>query len=194
MAEARVGRAPIIFLVIAALVVGLFALSYLVSALLGLPSYPSMPIEVRLVGGAIVLAGLSTMGWVFRYRKPTDVMVSTYVTFAKLFKGIPVAERAGRTEPLLVGGPQKYVRNPLYFGVVVMVLGWAFLTGYSFVFVTTAGLLLWFGLVLIPFEERELYALFGEQWKKYSEETPMLIPFTKRKKRVGTLAAVVRSR
>jgi len=190
MAEADVGRAPIIFLAIAALVVGLFALSFLISTLLGFPFALGLPIEVRLAGSAIVLVGLVMMGWVFGYRKPADVMISTYVTFMKLFKGTPVAEMAGRTEPLLVGGPQRYVRNPLYFGIVVMVLGWAALTGYSFVFIATVALLLWFGLVLIPFEERELYALFGEQWKKYSDETPMLIPFTKRRKGVRPPSAV----
>ena len=183
MAETNVGRAPVIFLVIVVLVGGLFALSLLISTLLALPFSLGLPIEVRLVGGAIVLAGLAMMGWVFRYRKPTDMMVSTYVTFVKLFTRTPVAERAERTEPLIVGGPQKYVRNPLYFGIVVMVLGWAVLMGNSFVFVATVFLLLWFGLVLIPFEERELQALFGEEWKRYSETTPMLIPFTKTRKR-----------
>jgi len=183
MAETKVGKAPIIFLVIAVLVGGLFVLSFLISTLLGLPFSLGLPIEVRLVGGAIVIAGLAMMGWVFRYRRPADMMVSTYVTFVKLFKGTPVAERAGRTEPLIVGGPQKYVRNPLYFGIVVMVLGWAVLTGNSFVFIATVLLLLWFGVVLIPFEEREMRALFGEAWKSYSDVTPTLIPFTKRRKR-----------
>ena len=188
MAETNVGRAPIIFLVIAALIVGLFALAFLISTLLGLPYSLGLPIEVRLVGSAVVLVGLAMIGWVFRCRKPTNVMVSTYITFMKLFEGTPVAEKAGRTEPLVVGGPQKYVRNPLYFGIVVMVLGWAVLTGYSFVFIATVVLLLWFGLVLIPFEERELRALFGKEWRRYSEVTPMLIPFTKRRKK-RTVAA-----
>jgi uncharacterized membrane protein len=183
MAETSVGKAPIVFLVIAVLVGGLFALSFLVSTLLGLPFSLGPPIGVRLVGGAIVVAGLAMMGWVFRYRRPTVMMISTYVTFVKLFKGTPAAARAGRTEPLMVGGPQRYVRNPLYFGIVVMVLGWAVLTGNSFVFIATVFLLLWFGLVLIPFEERELQALFGDEWRRYSEMTPMLVPFTKRKKK-----------
>jgi len=183
MAETNVERAPIIFLVIAVLVGGVFALSFLVSTILGLPFSLGLPIEVRLIGGALILAGLVMTGWVFRCRKPTDMMVSTYVTFVKLFRGTPVAERAGRTEPLVLGGPQKYVRNPLYFGIVVMVLGWAVLTGNSFVFIATVFLLLWFGLVLIPFEEREMQALFGEEWKRYSEMTPVLIPFTKRRRK-----------
>ena len=183
MGETDAGRAPVIFLVIATLIAGLFALAFLVSLLLGFPFFLGLPVAVRFAGGAMVLGGLALMGWVFWYRRPTDMMVSTYVTFRKLFRGTPAAERGGRTEPLVVGGPQKYVRNPLYLGIVVMALGWAFLTAYSFVFVAMVALMLWFGLVLIPFEERELAALFGDEWRRYSDETPMLIPFTRRRKK-----------
>jgi protein-S-isoprenylcysteine O-methyltransferase Ste14 len=83
----------------------------------------------------------------------------------------------------VVSGPQRYTRNPLYFGVIVMVFGWALYGGYSFVYVAVLVLLVWFGSILIPFEERELHALFGEDWVKYSQETPMLVPFTKRRRR-----------
>jgi protein-S-isoprenylcysteine O-methyltransferase Ste14 len=123
------------------------------------------------------------IAWTFSNRNPAHVIVSTYVTLTKPLKRIPAEERAGRSEPLIVSGPQKYTRNPLYFGVVVMVLGWAILTAISFLFVATVVLLLWFGLILIPFEERELHALFGDEWVRYSRETPMLFPFTKRKQR-----------
>ena len=131
----------------------------------------------------MALTGLAMMAWVFRTRKPANVIVSTYFTLAKLLGRIPLAEPGGRTESLVVSGPQKYVRNPLYFGVVVMTLGFAILGGYTFVFIATIIILLWFSLVLIPFEERELRVLFGDQWKRYSEETPMLFPFTKRRRR-----------
>jgi protein-S-isoprenylcysteine O-methyltransferase Ste14 len=184
MSEPSVGRAAAVaFPIIVIVVLILFGVSYLISTLFGFPFSLGLPVAVRVVGGFVMLAGLSVMGWVFSYRSPANVIVSTYVTFAKLFRRVPMAEKAGRTEPLVVGGPQKYVRSPLYFGVVVMVLGWAMLTAYTFVFVATVVILLWFGLVLIPFEERELQALFGEEWKRYSDQTPMLIPFTKREKR-----------
>jgi protein-S-isoprenylcysteine O-methyltransferase Ste14 len=182
--KATTGRAaavavPLIIVVVSAL----FAVSYLLSTVLGLPFSLSLPTVVRVLGGALVLAGLAEMVWVFWHRSPVSVVVSTYVTFTKLFRRVPISEKAGRTEPLVVSGPQKYTRNPLYFGIIVMVLGWALLGAYTFVFVATAVLLLWFSLFLIPFEERELCALFGEQWTRYSEETPMLVPFTKRKRR-----------
>jgi len=108
------------------------------------------------------------------------------VTLAKAVRRIPSAEKAGRTEPLIISGPQRYTRNPLYFGVIVMVFGLAVLTTLGFLFVMTVVVLLWFSLVIIPFEERELRALFGDEWTRYSEDTPMLIPFTKRKKNAGS--------
>jgi len=173
--------AAIGFPLIAMLVIALFGLSYLISAALGLPFSLGLPTAVRVIGGVIVVAGLALMGWVFIHRKPGSVIVSTYITFTKLLGRLPVADKAGRTEPLVVSGPQKYVRSPLYLGVVVMVLGWAAFSSNTFVFVATVALLLWFGLILIPFEERELEVLFGEEWERYVRETPMLIPFTKRK-------------
>lgn len=184
MAEVRVGKAVAVGApIIACIILILFAISFLVSTLLGLPFSLGLPIPIRAVGSAVLLGGLAIMGWLLRYRRPSTVIVSTYVTLTKLFKRTPLAQRSGRTEPLVVEGPQRYVRNPLYFGVVVMILGWALLTAYSFLFVATLVLFLWFRLFLIPFEEKELHALFGEQYRAYSDETPAMIPFTKRRRR-----------
>ena len=168
--------------IIVLLLLGFFGAAYLLSAALGLPQSLGLPTAVRVGGGILVVAGTTLAAWMFASRKPSDVVVSTYITFSKLFKRVSFAERAGRTEPLVVSGPQKYVRSPLYLGVIVMVLGWAVLSTSTFVFLGTLILLFWFGAVLIPFEEKELKTLFGDEWVGYAEGTPMLIPFTKRKK------------
>jgi protein-S-isoprenylcysteine O-methyltransferase Ste14 len=42
---------------------------------------------------------------------------------------------------------------------------------------------LWFNFVVASFEEKELKAIFGEQYEKYSKEVPKIIPFTKRRKK-----------
>jgi protein-S-isoprenylcysteine O-methyltransferase Ste14 len=160
----------------------LFGASYLVTTLFGAPSSLGLPAWARVLGAALVVVGLVAAGWVFVYRTPASMIVSTYITFRKLFLGAPVAESLGRTEPLVVVGPQKYVRHPLYSGVITMTFGWALFGGLTFVLVGAVGLLLWFWLVLIPFEERELEALFGEQYVRYKEDVPMLVPFTKRKR------------
>lgn len=165
-----------------ALVAGLFALSYLISVLLGLPSSFALPPPVTLLGGAVFVAGLAMAVWTFTVRRPDQMILSTYATIAKALRRAPGAGMAGRTEPLVVRGPQRYTRNPLYFGVVLAVLGWGVFAASPSLLVAALVFLVWFVLVLIPYEERELKALFGEEWVKYSDETPMLVPFTKRKK------------
>lgn len=185
MAEVNIGKAVAVGAPVIALVIGaLFTVSYLISTLLGFPFSLGLPIPVRVAGAAVVLVGLAIMGWLFSYRGPSSVIVSTYVTLTKLFRRTPLDQRSGRTEPLVVEGPQSYTRNPLYFGVVVMVLGWALLAAYTFLFVATLIVFLWFRFFLIPFEEKELHALFGDQWKTYADATPTMIPFTKRRRRL----------
>lgn len=153
--------------------------------MLGLPSGLGIPLWVRVLGAPIIAAGLGFIGWAFALRGPGNLIASTYITLTKFATRKPLEAKAGREEPLVVAGPYRYVRSPLYFGVVVMVLGLGFLTAYSFVFVTALVVFLWFRLVLTPFEEKELRALFGTQWDRYAEEVPMMIPFTKRDRKQG---------
>ncbi len=181
MASPSVARAaavagPTILLLLGAL----FALAYLITMALGLPTSLGLPAGVQILGGVLVVVGLVVAGWIFLYRSPAAMIVSTYITFTKLFGRAPVSEPLGRTEPLVVVGPQRYVRHPLYLGVIVMVFGWALFGGYTFVLVGAVAVLLWFWL-LIPFEEKELKALFGDEYTRYMEAVPMLVPFTKRK-------------
>jgi protein-S-isoprenylcysteine O-methyltransferase Ste14 len=184
LAEANLGKAVAVAAsTIVLIIVTLFAISFFLSALLDLPLSLGLPLAVRVVGGAVLLTGLVLAGWVLRYRSPADMVVSTYVTFTKLFKRAAIADFSGRTEPLVVNGPQKYVRHPLYLGVIVMTFGWALLGAFTFVLVASIAVLLWFRLVLIPFEERELRALFGDQYTRYMDNVPMLVPFAKRVRR-----------
>lgn len=184
MAEVKVGRAAAFTIPMVTLfVLAVLGASYLIAAMLGLPFSIDLPVVVRAFGGVVLAAGFAVMVWLFENRGASNVIVSTYVSFVKSFRRTPLAESSGRTEAFVVGGPQKYVRHPLYFGVVVMVIGWALLTARTFVFISTVIFLAWFRLVVIPFEERELRALFGEEYRRYAEETPTFVPFTKRRRR-----------
>jgi protein-S-isoprenylcysteine O-methyltransferase Ste14 len=174
--------AAVAFPTIALVILALFGASYAVTVVLGLPQTLALPMPVRVTGGAIVIAGLALMAWLFSHRGPSAVIVSTYVTFTKMFRRTPIAEPSGRTEPLVVTGPQRYVRHPLYAGVVVMTLGWAMVSSLTFVMVATVVVFLWFRLLLIPFEEKELRALFGDEYRKYCDQVPTMVPFTKRRK------------
>ena len=93
-----------------------------------------------------------------------------------------MGDSEGRTESLVVQGPYKHVRHPLYLGVVSLIAGWSLLLDYTFLLLSAIFMFLWFNFVVAPFEERELKAMFGEDYEQYSKEVPKMIPFTKRKK------------
>jgi steroid 5-alpha reductase family enzyme len=171
--------------VIGAIVSVLFWLSSLITTLLGLPPSLNLQPVLRMVGWAIFVTGIVVALWLFRYRSPTTMIVSTYFTFVKIFTRAPVSRLGGRTEPLIVDGPQKYVRHPLYLAAVTTFFGWALITNSMSSLIGVAFMILWFMLVQIPFEERELRALFGDQYVRYSNEVSMLIPFSKSRSKDG---------
>ena len=151
--------------------------------IIGIPFSFGFALPVRLVGVPVLTSGLLLIGWLFRYRKPVEVLVSTYVTLSKARGGAPLNEPAGRTEPLIVQGPYRYLRHPLYLGVVTMVSGCWLLLDCSFLLFSAILLLLWFNFVVAHFEEKELRAIFGEQYERYSKEVPRMIPFAKRRRK-----------
>jgi hypothetical protein len=75
------------------------ALGYLLARAIGLPLRLDLPTSLRLVGGVVLIAGCGLLGWLFRYRSPMAVLVSTYLTFAKTVRGVSASEPTGRTEP-----------------------------------------------------------------------------------------------
>lgn len=161
---------------VAGLVGGLYALSAVIAWLAGLPWDLGLPWPLRLVGAPLVVLGGAVMVWVFRFRGPSDVLASTYATLLKLLRRLPVTAPGGRTETLVVAGPYRYVRHPLYSGVLALVFGIAFLVDHPFAWLGAAALFLWFEFVLTPFEERELVVLFGTPYETYMAVTPRFLP------------------
>jgi protein-S-isoprenylcysteine O-methyltransferase Ste14 len=158
-----------------------FALAYLVTIWFRIPEEFGFPLSVRFIGLLLLLSGFVLFGWLFRYRRPVDILISTYVTFSKTARGrASLEEQASRTEPLVVDGPYRYVRHPLYSDVVLLLLGWWLLLDYTFLFVSALFLLVWFSCVVTRFEERELKVLFGNDYEEYARRVPRIIPFTSR--------------
>lgn len=162
---------------IAGLVGGLYALCILATWLARLPWDVGIPWPLRVPGAPLLALGLAMAGWAVRFRGLTEVLDSTYVTLRKLLRRLPVAAQGGRTEPLVVAGPYRYVRHPLYSGVIALVFGIALLTDRTFAWLGAAAVFLWFEFVLAPFEERELVALFGPPYTEYMAVTPRFLPW-----------------
>jgi protein-S-isoprenylcysteine O-methyltransferase Ste14 len=169
--------------VVISVLASFLTLGYLITTVFAMPFSFDFTLPVRLVGLSVLVLGFLFFAWFFKYRKPIDVLISTYVTILKVRKGAVLKKPKGRTEPLVIKGPYKFVRHPLYFGVVLLVLGWWLLLDYSFLLISSILLLLWFNFVVGPFEEKELKAMFGKQYEQYSKKIPQIIPFIKHHKK-----------
>jgi protein-S-isoprenylcysteine O-methyltransferase Ste14 len=151
-------------------VVGLFVVTAL-----GIAKHLQMPPSVRVVGIGTLALGFAFMAWIFRYRSPVEIVTSTYETMRNAGRPLAAQRTSARTEPLVVLGPHRHVRHPLYFAVVVLFVGWWLLLGYTVLVIMAILFLIWFRMVVIRFEERELRMLFAD-YDAYSKAVPTLFP------------------
>jgi protein-S-isoprenylcysteine O-methyltransferase Ste14 len=85
-------------------------------------------------------------------------------------------------QKLLTPGPYAYSRNPMYLFELLFWLGWALFYGSIPVLI---GCLLWFTVfhfVIVPGEERDLEARFGEAYRAYKASVPRWLKIPGRKK------------
>lgn len=72
-----------------------------------------------------------------------------------------------RAAALVMSGPFRFSRNPMYLGIVMMLLGIALWLGSWPMFIAPLGFFMFMSLVRIPYEERALRDLFGEAYVSY---------------------------
>ena len=173
-------QALIVVPLIISVLAGAFGvLGYFIGIAFGVPSRLCLPPALRGVGVVVLALGFLFMGWVFHYRKPAEILLSTYVTMRKFIRRTRPGDASARTEPLVLQGPQRHVRHPLYFADVVLLLGWWLVLDYTFLLFMAFLFFLWFNLVVIRFEEKELRALYGEQYETYAKTVPRFFPSLK---------------
>lgn len=117
----------------------------------------SAPLALRLAGIPLVLAGAL-------------VLVESFVRFVREGRGTPAP--VAPTEKLVVGGPYRWVRNPMYLAVGAAIAGQALLLAQ---WVLVAYLVL-FALAVVAFvklhEEPALRARYGDQYDAYRAAVP----------------------
>jgi protein-S-isoprenylcysteine O-methyltransferase Ste14 len=62
---------------------------------------------------------------------------------------------------------------------VVLLFGWWLVLAYTFLLFMAFFFFLWFNLVVIRFEEKELRALYGKQYETYAKTVPRFFPSLK---------------
>ena len=138
--------------------------------------------DVQDPNGRAVLLALFAFGWLL-------VLVSTFlINHFDLFglRQIWLQLRGRPYTALKFGtpGPYKLVRHPLY-------VGWFFafwatpvmtVTHLLFAVMTTAYI-----LIAIQLEERDLIDALGDDYRRYRERVPMVVPFLKRSRATGAM-------
>lgn len=79
---------------------------------------------------------------------------------------------------LRIEGVHRLVRHPLYLGTFAALWGLFFLLPLGSVLVSNVVITL-YTLLAIPFEERKLIIEFGEDYVRYRQRVPMILPFWK---------------
>ena len=103
-----------------------------------------------------------------------EVACRKYLNF-KVLAGLPEVAPDRLESRLLDEGIYARVRHPRYLAVVLGVLGWALVSGYTGAIGVSLGMIPLLYLVTI-FEERELVERFGDEYRRYRERVPRLIP------------------
>ena len=118
------------------------------------------------------LIWLSPIGYILI---PTG-LVLLYLAF-KAFDGAEFLGLKKEKKPELVfSGMYKYVRHPLYFATILLILGLFLLVPTQKMLLV---LLISYSYILIGFrlEERKLVAVFGDEYQAYQKKVKALIPY-----------------
>lgn len=94
--------------------------------------------------------------------------------FASFGRGTPAPIDAPKK--LVIRGLYRYMRNPMYVGVLTVILGWAVLFQSAILFLYAMAVGLCFHLFIIFYEERHLRRMFGNEYRDYCERVGRWIP------------------
>jgi protein-S-isoprenylcysteine O-methyltransferase Ste14 len=126
------------------------------------PRPPPFGLEsARIVGIALVALGLS-------------VLLECFARFALRGRGTPAP--IAPTASLVVSGLYRYVRNPMYWGVLTTVLGQALLFGSVALLEYAVALWIVFHAFVVGYEERALRRQFGDSYDAYRKNVRRWLP------------------
>ncbi|MDR1645529.1 MAG: isoprenylcysteine carboxylmethyltransferase family protein [Tannerellaceae bacterium] len=121
----------------------------------------ALPDVVRMAGFVI---GAYSMWWFYRIHRTLGDNWS------------PILE-IRREHTLIIGGPYRYVRHPMYSDMILWMVSFALITANWFYALTISAGLAIMLTFRIPDEERLMTERFGDRYRAYMKRTKRLIPF-----------------
>ena len=116
---------------------------------------------VAVLGGAVLALGAAVYAW----------CVWDFATFGR---GTPLPIDAPRR--LVVRGLYRWTRNPMYVGVLTVILGWAVWFRAPVLVAYAAGVWGMFHSFVVFYEEPHLRALFGADYEAYCRRVRRWVP------------------
>jgi protein-S-isoprenylcysteine O-methyltransferase Ste14 len=104
----------------------------------------------------------------------SGVYLWTVWNFATEGKGTPLPLDAPKR--LVVNGLYQYTRNPMYTGVILVILGWVCLFADGWILLYALGVGAIVHLFVVYFEEPRLQDLFGEEYATYRRSVGRWMP------------------
>jgi protein-S-isoprenylcysteine O-methyltransferase Ste14 len=115
----------------------------------------------RWLGAALAVAGAA-------------VVIECFARFA--LKGLGTPAPVAPTQHLVVSGLYRYVRNPMYVGVVSAIVGQSLWFGSVTLLYYGAAVWAGFHLFVLLYEEPTLLAQFGAEYGTYRRSVPRWLP------------------
>ncbi len=116
---------------------------------------------LRLAGVVLIVAGLVPL-------------LDAFARFALEGGGTPAP--IAPTKRLVVRGPYRYVRNPMYVGVLAIILGQALLFASLPLLVYGAAVFLAVHLFVVGYEEPTLRRTYGTEYEAFKTAVPRWLP------------------
>jgi protein-S-isoprenylcysteine O-methyltransferase Ste14 len=125
------------------------------------PGTSPYPVAVRTAGGILTAAGAATL-------------LSAFAQFALEGRGTPAPPAP--TDQLVVRGPYRYVRNPMYLAVLAVIAGQALLLSRPVLLTYAAFVAAAFVAFVHLYEQPTLARRYGEQYQAYLRDVPGWLP------------------
>lgn len=138
------------------------------------PGTAAFLIPWLIVGGRLTELGLMTLVSTLLFILGAAIYLWCVWDFATIGRGTPAPIDAPKK--LVVRGLYQYSRNPMYLGVLILILAWAasFKAIILLVYMLIVGLA--FHTFVILYEEPHLRKLFGESYFNYCARVPRWLP------------------
>jgi len=126
------------------------------------------PAALKVIGGVVLAAGAA-------------LVLETTARFALQGRGTPAPWAP--PERFVERGSYRFVRSPMYLGVLLLVLGQALLLGREILYLWAAGAWLMFTAFLVFYEEPQLRRRFGDDYDDYRARVRRWLPTRPRSSR-----------